>query len=697
MRALAACLLLALAGCAVESSSFAPTVDATPAPDGGDDQLRIVATPETLELAEGDSDTLAVHLSRAPDAPVTVTITGAAGVATVDPAILVFGSDDFDVDQVVTVSAVDDDDTGDEAGELSLDSGGAGPGRQVAVTVDDDDLLAIVTSVEELTVGEQGGADVLVRLNAEPAGDVVINAAVIPAGPATVAPGSLTFTAETWDQDQTLHVMGVNDANIVSETPTLSLSGRGVPTRALPLSVIDDDVLNFNLTTGTVNVTEGGVAGSFGVSLTQDPGGPVTVTIAETSDAFHLGTTQLSFTSVDYATVKNVSVIPDDDDDVADENGPITVSATGITSQQVNVAVVDDDEQEILHTAPGTLQVDEGQSEGFTVRLAYRPSSNVTVTIGSSDSGAAAPSPGSLVFTSADFDDPKPVMITGVNDVDLADETATITLQTSGVPSETFQASVLDEDVQAILLSTAAITVTEGDSELVTARLQFQPPGATIVTVASDDPAITVSPDSLSFSTADYATPKQVTLTAPGDGNTSDESAMISFDGGGAFASLTATVDDQTMITNIGWPTYFDNTTSVSGGVAIAYKITVPTSTTLARFGVIVGSAGGDAKMALYRDSANAPNQLVTASNAATALTIAGTNYVDVPDLAIGAGTYWIAIRVSPSAAVGESESVIARQCYRVIANFGDAWPNPLGGSSCGDAVVLNLFLETYQ
>ena len=694
MRAALAVLLLA--GCSVESSSFAPTVDATPSPDGGDDQLRIVPNPETLELTEGESDNLSVHLSRPPAAPVTVTITGVAGVATVDPSILVFGIDDFADDQVVTVTAVSDVDTGDEAGDLSLDSGGVGPTREVAVTVDDDDILQIVTSTDTLSIGEQGGGDVLVHLNAQPAGDVVIAAEVVPAGPATVGPTSLTFTTENWEVDQTLHVMGVNDANIVSETPTLSLTGDGVPARAISLSVIDDDVLNFSLTSGSVNVIEGTAGAELGVSLTQDPGGPVTVDLTETSDAFHLGATQLSFNSVNYGVVQDVAVIPDDDDDVADETGQITVSATGITSQPVNVSVDDDDQQAIVHSAPGTLVVDENTSVTFTVRLAFRPSSNLTVSISSNDSGAAAPNPGSLVFTSSNFDVEQDVMITGVNDVDLADETPTLSLMASGVTSESIPVDVLDEDVQAIVVSTPSITVTEGDSEIVTARLQFQPPANTTVIVSSTDGAITAMPASLSFTTADYG-PRNVTLAAPVDGDTVDETATIDFNGAGASASIDATVDDQTMITNIGWPTYFNNTTSVSGGVAIAYKVTVSTSTTLDRFGVIVGSAGGDAKMALYADTANAPGALVTASNSATPLSIAGTNFIDVPDVAVGAGSYWLAIRVNPSAAVGESTSVTARQCYRVVANFADPWANPLGSSSCGDTVVMNLFMVTYQ
>jgi len=702
--ALVAVAAALLGACAPPSNEFAATVDAQVADaDPGAVGIPIAVTPGEITFAEGDTETLQVHLTGAPDTPVTITIGDAGGIVEVEPEALTFDADDFGNDKLVTITAIDDADAADGDGAILLDDDGAVVARQsVSVHVDDLDLLELVASPDTLSIGEAGGGDVLVHLSAAPPGELLVDVTVNDPTAATVDPPQLRFDATSYDHDQTIHVTGAEDADVANESTAIKLDGGNtVPQKSVLLGVVDNDVLNIQVDSGTINLTEGGTSGQIGVSLTQDPGGSLTVTLAETSAGFHLGQTTVQFSSQNYGEVHHVAVIPDDDVDVTPEQGVVTLSAAPLDDVHVTINVADDDTQEILHTVGGSLAVAEGSTASFDVSLRWKPAATTTIVIDSDDDTSASPVQASVTITPTDYAGPHPVVISGVQDNDLAGETPHLTLSAADIASKTINVAVTDNDEQTIVLAPAAgVTITEGGtSTQLTAKLGFQPPAATAVTVSSNSAAVVVGTTTLNFSTSNWGAAQSVQLSAPADSNTTDESATISFVTGSTSASVTATVDDTTVITNYGWSTWFNNSDAIPAGYAIAYKLTVPVNTTIDKFGLIADAAGGTAKMALYRDSANAPGQRVVASNAATGITQGAPNptLIDVPDTALTAGTYWIAIRLESTTAIGYSSSVTALQCSKSQATYTEAWTDPFGASSCSTAGVLNLFLVTYQ
>ncbi len=104
-----------------------------------------------------------------------------------------------------------------------------------------------------------------------------------------------------------------------------------------------------------------------------------------------------------------------------------------------------------------------------------------------------------------------------------------------------------------------SVAVAEGNSGFWTVDVDTDPgascaAGVTI-SVASDNPAVTVSPATLTFTNANWNTPQTVTATAVQDGNVADETATIShtvtapcpdsgYTAGLAISSVTVTVDD---------------------------------------------------------------------------------------------------------------------------------------------------------
>ena len=131
------------------------------------------------------------------------------------------------------------------------------------------------------------------------------------------------------------------------------------------------------------------------------------------------------------------------DDDIIDgsQTSTITVSIDdansdddfdAIADQTVSVSTADDDVAGFtIVELDGSTEVDEsGDTDTFTVVLDAQPDSNVVVAISVSDSSeSSVNSP--LTFTSANWDTPQVVTITGVDD-DIIDGTinSTITVTT---------------------------------------------------------------------------------------------------------------------------------------------------------------------------------------------------------------------------------------------------------------------------
>jgi len=183
--------------------------------------VTVTETGGTAVAEGGATDTFQVRLNAPPTANVTVQL-ASAPVGQLQPiADLVFTPANWDVDQTVTVAAVDDAASeGPHAATIGLtatstDSGYAGlviPSVSVAIT-DNDTPGFTITPTGGLTTTEAGGtATFTVRLNTVPTQPVTIGLTSSDTSEGTVGPGSLTFTPANALTPQTVTITGVQDA-----------------------------------------------------------------------------------------------------------------------------------------------------------------------------------------------------------------------------------------------------------------------------------------------------------------------------------------------------------------------------------------------------------------------------------------------------------------------------------------------------
>ncbi|MBZ0234269.1 MAG: hypothetical protein K8M05_18205 [Deltaproteobacteria bacterium] len=533
----------ALAACSfqIDEQDFAPSVDAdtTDAPPAG-----IELTPSPLNVTENGTAELTVRATVQLETDVTVTLQADATLGLSETSVVVGPSQPM---ATVDVTALDDDDA--VPGEAMVSASATGLGTaQVRVDIAEDDTLELDTDPDTVSMTEGTSSSVQVRLTARPPGDLTVTVASADVLVASVSPATLFFGAENWNVYQSVTVASNQDPDVEHESIGISFTATGVPTRTVQANVQDDDVLGIRASVGSVTITEQGAAGTIGVRLTQMPVGNVTVTAAPGSAGVQVTPSSLSFTPSDYMTDKTLSVTALMDDDTDGFSTTLTLSATDLPDLPVTVTVIDDDTQAITTDAPNPLVVGAGATTTFGARLAYRPASNIVASVTSTSTSVATVSPGTLTFTSTNWDMPQQVTVTGGVDDDVVTSSTVVRLSSGALVTDV-ATDVTDPDVQALTLAGEPATVAEGGTASFTVRLAYRPQATTTVAVASSNAAIGVSTSTLTFTPANFAMPQTVTLSAPADDDVIDEVSTITVSSAGLVTrAFDVTVDDQSMI-----------------------------------------------------------------------------------------------------------------------------------------------------
>ncbi|MBF2755584.1 MAG: autotransporter outer membrane beta-barrel domain-containing protein [Gammaproteobacteria bacterium AqS3] len=527
-----------------------------------DERPGLTLSERQLMLQEGNQDTFTARLSAPPTGDVTLALSsGDVNSVTVSPASLTFTTDNWSMEQTVTVSSQQDANTSDEQVSISLSAAGggyAGISGSVGVAVEDDDDSALVLSVSTLSFDEDGSASFGIELAVAPTGAVTVQISSSDTAKATVSDASLTFTADDWNQGQMVTVSGVEDADLDDEIVqiTLAASGGGLSeSRDLSVSITDVTEASLNLSSGA---PEEGEDVDVQVSLSHQPAGDVRVAVLSLdTKALTVSPTRLTFTTDNWNTDQTLTLTGEEDNDLEDETVELVLTASGGGYSNVSLRrelIIEDDDVAGLVFSDAKVDVNEGGNATFTVHLSHRPSSNVTITVAGSDSSIVTAAPASVTLTPSSWNTARTVTVTGVEDNDFDNETASIDFSLRGGgyggTTDSLPVSVIDDDAPALIVSKPTLEVDEEGTETFTVRLSRLPTGSVTVSVSSGDTtAVTVSPQTLDFTSANWYTDQPVTVAGVVDNdNENDEVTVSLLSAGGGFdgaaGSVEVTVED---------------------------------------------------------------------------------------------------------------------------------------------------------
>ena len=538
-----------------------------------DDTRGVTVTPTSLTIDEGGSGSYTVVLNTQPTGDVTVsaTVEPAAMLPMLTITTLTFTASNWDTAQTVTLSGGQDTDAVDETATVSHAVSGADydevTADSVSVTVIDDDVRGVTVSATSLTIDEGGSGSYTVVLDTQPTDDVTVTVTSDHTG-VTVSPATLTFTEMNWSVAQTVTVSAAQDDDAVNDTATLSHAVSGadydeVTADSVAVTVTDNDDPSVSLSSVAVAVSEDAGSVALTASLSQSSSEAVTVSYATANDTATAGTDYtaasgtLTIAAGDTSGTISVSITEDGVDE-DDETFTVSLSnpqnATLGSPASSTVTITDDDTRGVT-VSPTSLTIDEGGSGSYTVVLDSQPTGDVTVSATVEPAAMLSMlTVATLTFTASNWDTAQTVTLSGGQDTDADDETATLSHAVSGadydeVTADSVSVTVIDDDTRGVTVTPATLAIDEGGSGSYTVVLDTQPTDDVTVALTSDHTGVTGSPATLTFTEMNWSVAQTVTVSAAQDDDADDETATLSHAVSGADYGSNAVTADSVAVT----------------------------------------------------------------------------------------------------------------------------------------------------
>ena len=554
---------------------------------GTADGLPVTAAP--LTITDNDRDPTGIQLSVTPwdlvegeGAPVllvTATLTG-GGARTADTLVSLsvhglsaVAGEDYTAPSNLTLTipaesltgsttmtlTLLDDDISEDSEELEVRGTNADPGLPVnaaLIAIDDNDNAptGVTLTLDKDQVPEDAGLQQLTVTGVLTGGGkrtvdttVTLTVSSVTATDAdyTYLPAELLIQSGRAEGTGTLLLVPTDDL-VDEDDETIEVRGvvPGLTVSPQQVVITDNDSAGVTITPTSLTVLES-QSNRYSVKLNTQPTADVTVAIsghagtALTLSGTTLVSDSLTFTSENWSTPQTVAVnagAVTADTDVTLFHGISGGDYGSITAADVAVTVVDIPENQVTIQVGVTLSrqaltVPEGGSNTYEVVLGHQPTGDVTVTVTVDDTANndVTTEEGSLVFTTANWNEPQTVTVRAAEDDDaLTDSGVTISHTVGGANYEGVIApgltvTITENDAVGMTIAPTTLTVNEGSTADYTVVLDVQPAGDVTVTISGHsgtDLALsgtTLTSNELTFTTENWGTAQTVTVKAAED------------------------------------------------------------------------------------------------------------------------------------------------------------------------------------
>lgn len=537
-----------------------------------DDIVRITVSPAAIETSEtGTTATITVSTNAAPTADVTIPVSAsdttewslAATTLTITPAnwatprtLIVTGVNDSEPDGTITGSIVLATAASTDGRFASID-----PADVIARNLDDDSA-AILVSPTTVTTREDGlTGSFNLRLNAAPTAPVTVPLGGVDTTEWQVLVTEIRLDAMNWQTGVDVTVNPVDDAiadgdqtAVLALGPASSADARyaGINPPDVTLVNLDDDTARILVTpTGGLIVSETGSSDTFTIALSESPNAEVRIDLASgDASEFAVAPTSVTFTPTDFGA-RTVTVIGVDDTLLDGNIVGAIITAPAISTDlrfddidPANVVVtnLDNETASVVISPTGSIETTEaGSTATITATISAEPSADVVIALTNPDATEWQLDRTELRFTPADWQTPKTVLVTGVDDSEVdGDITGTIGLgavsstdsRYAGINPPDVPAVNRDDDrlpAQLLLVDTDLTTSEAGDTGRITLALNRAPTGPVRLGISSSDTGeVTVGPAEVVFTAANATTPRTVSFTGIDDAiDDGDQTATI--------------------------------------------------------------------------------------------------------------------------------------------------------------------------
>ncbi|MEG3909723.1 DUF4347 domain-containing protein, partial [Microcoleus sp. w2-18aC6] len=419
--------------------------------------------------------------------------------------------------------------------------------------------------------GTEGTTDTVVNVpvtisGGTPFADVTVPIVIDPSSTATpnsdytFSPTSITFPAGTTGAALTQNVAVTIKPDNIAENAETGIFNFGTitggiagTTKQTTLTIAANGTVSYAIAAGTPSIPEGNTGTkplTFTATRSGNTGGASSVnyTIAGTatnvSDYNNIGGTSgataatgtINFAPDETSKTITLDVLGDSQGE-PDETIAVTLSnPTGpgvtptITTATATTTITNDDKAGFTINPTALTTSEVGGKAEFTVKLNSQPTADVTIGLSSSNVAEGTVSTNSLTFTPANYAQPQTITVSGVDDL-VADGPLAYKIVTAAAVSTDVNYNNLDPEDVTVTNSdnetpgitvnpTAGLTTGEdGTKANFTVVLNTQPTADVTIGLSSDKVAEgTVSPASITFTSANWNTAQPVTVTGVNDG-----------------------------------------------------------------------------------------------------------------------------------------------------------------------------------
>ncbi|MGD1944832.1 MAG: gliding motility-associated C-terminal domain-containing protein [Croceivirga sp.] len=431
------------------------------------------------------------------------------------------------------------------------------------VTISSDDVGSVTLSATDADAAETGldAGEYTIDLGAVNATGSAIQVNYAYGGATQATPGTdfttlpLSVNIPDGGQTATFALNPIEDSTVegneivrlnLQSTSNLTLFPLGPVGAATSrdVTIADNDAAGFTLGTISGDTEEDGTTATFSVVLTAQPLTNVVFNVTTTDPgegAVLPGS--LTFTTANWNTTQTVTVTGVDDDIIdGSQSFNITVGINtaltdtafdGLASQQAGVTNLDDDTADFTVSAltPNNRVSETGTQRTFSVFLAAQPASDVVLDIESNDLTEGFVDETSLTFTPLNWNTAQTVTVTGEDDVVVdGDQIFNVNVSVDasssdddfdGLATKAVAAVNEDDDIPGITIAqTGGSTETDEDetSDTFTVVLDAAPLSDVNLSLTSlNTDEVTVLPNTLLFTNANWNTPQVVTVTGVDD------------------------------------------------------------------------------------------------------------------------------------------------------------------------------------
>ena len=348
----------------------------------------------------------------------------------------------------------------------------------------------------------------------------------------------LTFTTTNFSAPQTITVTAtdnlITDAHRLFSVNFSATGGEYSTTKQIKIYVNNNDKGQLVVDPMTIDPVNEENPVTFKVKLSLEPVADVTVKLSPVDGLNLEPPGPLTFTKTTWndAQTVTVTVVPNTVDDKSSKWLRINMVSSGggyVDDSFVDLHVYGGEKERetvkrdlVIVESNANVPIEEGESKTFTVALSSEPTDEVAVTL-TPDAGLTV-NQAKLTFTPENYNTPQTVAVTATdNQVVLGRQIRLLVLLSSsgGEYTATHQIDILvneNDSGELVVAPTEVDPAYEGDSFTFTVNLNLEPADDVIVTLTPGTGLNLDQPGPLTFTPANYSTPKTITVHVTGTG-----------------------------------------------------------------------------------------------------------------------------------------------------------------------------------